>query len=141
MEFDFSYIAERFERLKDEQPRLLHLAAGIVKDDVIARTLSGTGVNEESLSEYTPRYQRKKENAGKYSGVTDLYWTGGMLSDIRALEMGDGLEVYFSDAYVAIAQGNQERWNRNFFGVNEKTVESVTEGLLPRVQQILHGNS
>lgn len=137
MEFDFSEIQARVELVVQDGDKLLRQAAAITIEDIKVRSLSGASVDEEEFVEYEPRYLRKKEAAGAYRGHPDLYWTGGLYADMRAMEMGDGLEIYFSDAYVDIARGNQNR--RNFFGVNETTVEKVHDGLMAEVQRILHG--
>lgn len=139
MGFDFSQIERKLNAVSEAaQGELIGAAAQIAKDDIIERTLSGADVEENEFMPYKPYQRRKREAAGLITERVTLSFTGQMLEDIHDREgEAGGDELFFSDAYVDIARGNQEKWDRNFFGVNEITLLKEEQGLLPKVQEIL----
>lgn len=141
MQIDFSSLHRRLEAVGQESSQILRREANIAKQDIIERTMSGADVNENEFTEYVPAYLRRKQRAGKYRGHVDHFWSGGLFDSITYTENGSGVEIFFSDAYLAIAEGLQERYGRHWWGVNDITRGKILIDAKQTVQQILNGQA
>ncbi len=138
LEFDFSNIEKKILSLyawfENEIPSL---AAKIIKEDIIERTKRGEDANGAIFIPYTPRYARKfRDRYGLQISPPNLW----ALDDPHLLEsifFTSDHTLWFPDNKVAIAQGNQEKWGRFFFGVNEDTFKKVHDSLQPILQSLL----
>jgi hypothetical protein len=131
---------ERIREIERQGPQLLRLGANIVKQDIIERTMSGEDVEGNEFIEYTPRYQKKKQLSGLYSGHVDHHWSGALFNSIEYYDGADNsVEVFFSEEYVPIAQGLQIRWGRHWWGVNQITADKMKIEIRDAMRKVLKG--
>ena len=68
--------------------RFRDLIGARVLDILKARTLAGKDCNSGPLAPYTPRYLKRKQRAGRYSGKVDLKYSGAMLDALAFYPLG-----------------------------------------------------
>jgi len=139
---DLSPLFERIREIEKQAPQLLRLAANVAKQDIVERTMSGADVNEQEFKGYTPRYLKKKDKAGVYTGHVDHHWTGALFDSIEYFEGADNsVSIFFSEGYEPIARGLQNRWGRDWWGVNAITEFKVMAIVTEATQKVLSGET
>lgn len=102
-------------------------AATIVK----ARTQSGKDADGASLAPYTPKYAKKRSDAGR-STTPDMTWKGQMLGNMAAayIEPGRAAVIFTSSEQANKAAGNSKK--RDFFDIRLPNEISALIGELDR---------
>lgn len=95
----------------------------LIKDDIKDRMKKGVDVNNDTMNDYKPNYKKKKENAGKYTGVVNLKWTGTLLNSLQGKTNGIITSVEPASDQLLKAEGNQAR--RNWFGLSSSGREKI----------------
>lgn len=111
---------------------------------LLRNRIQNQGLNDEEVAfpAYSERYKQYKEKAGKYTGKTDLTFTGRMLGNLKIVETGHGPEGHFA-TLGADASDNADKlkWNeqryKNILGLTKKEEGMLADSIDDAIQQII----
>lgn len=111
------------------------IAARVFRNEIIRKTAAGVDYNSIPFRQYKPRYKTIRDRKGLRTDIVNLRVTGDMLDSIYL--NGDELTVAYSE--LQKAQGNEERWGREFLNVDERTIELACEEIDRELQMEIDG--
>lgn len=125
-ELDFKAIETPLGELAGfSEGKIINIAAKIAREEIIQKTEAGVDANRIPFKPYTPRYRQIREKRGYRTDIVNLRVSGDMLDSLH-LE-GDTLTVQYSEKLKA--QGNEERWGREFIGLDENDLDKIEQAI------------
>ncbi len=113
----------------------LGIAGRVARSEIIRKTEAGVDYNSVPFKPYKPLYAKIRDKRGLRTDIVNLRVTGQMLDSIH-LE-GNELTVGYSEKLKA--QGNEERWGREFLNVDESTLELIEKEIERELQMEIEG--
>ena len=141
---DFSALERLFTRIQQVyKNEALRIAGKQVLADLKEQMTYGVDAQGRKHTPYTPRYKKKREKAGKQTGVVDFRFTGGLKDSLHEEIVSSSESIVTVDEeHEAIAEGLQtgigkKKVNpRNLFDVGDKTGQAIEGDIVKSIDSL-----
>lgn len=132
-----------FKEVAQEFPDMVQTAATTAKA-LLKNRITNEGLTAEAVAfpVYSEGYKKFKEKEGKYTGKTNLTFTGRMLNSLKIVETGHGKDGYFATV-GASGQDNIDKLNfneehyHNVLGLTKKEQNNLAKDMDADIQKVI----